>query len=510
MNSPPRLFKKKLLSHVVISALVALPAAAMGVLLSASSGLSAQGTTGTARTDTRDALARFSPGFPSPPGLSAFDTFEGRGDIRFLPKPLKDRLRQISRRPHTYPPITAFSEADEPSQLFGYYLLDTNGFQPNVFTSVVPGINDTAIATAANAANGGLPTIGAVRLTLEPKPGLPTNPDDPGAFIDIFTDFSGLFVINNEAGWYEGWMISDVRVPRVAAPRPNGNAQFGTIAAADLAIIRALGSGNNVPGHFFTFDGNAPHFGGPGDQFPSGPQANTLAHPVSMGTYNAMQQSDVHAYWEFNHGTNWVFPHYELPFTGGVPTTFDGGLQYLATSVIPGSGPEGILNDELPNKLVYGDNPNDPRDPDRNEADNPADLEFRNRFIPSALDQEVLLSALLRRASFHPEIPADTPANIGRRLLLAYAAEIARVDQNNDGVISFEEADLEGTSDGLSNRRLYLRPRDFNRFATTREINDGVLAPRFAPSQRAYVASGHLVLVSPAVAASVPQDADNR
>ncbi|OOO02676.1 MAG: hypothetical protein USCGTAYLOR_01096 [Chromatiales bacterium USCg_Taylor] len=45
-------------------------------------------------------------------------------------------------------------------------------------------------------------------------------------------------------------------------------------------------------------------------------------------------------------------------------------------------------------KLIYGDNPDDPRDPDRGlvseeEPRNPAHLEFRNRFIPSGLDQEV-------------------------------------------------------------------------------------------------------------------------
>jgi hypothetical protein len=53
--------------------------------------------------------------------------------------------------------------------------------------------------TAANCANHGDPTIGSVRLVVEPKPGLPTNPDNPEAFIDIFTDISSLFVINNES-----------------------------------------------------------------------------------------------------------------------------------------------------------------------------------------------------------------------------------------------------------------------------------------------------------------------
>ena len=41
-----------------------------------------------------------------------------------------------------------------------------------------------------------------------------------------------------------------------------------------------------------------------------------------MGAYNALQQSDVHSYWEFNAGTNWVFPHYEVIFTG-VPEDAD-------------------------------------------------------------------------------------------------------------------------------------------------------------------------------------------
>lgn len=45
-----------------------------------------------------------------------FRSLRSRGDIKFLPAPLQ---------PHSYLPLTAFSEADEASQLFGYYLLDT-------------------------------------------------------------------------------------------------------------------------------------------------------------------------------------------------------------------------------------------------------------------------------------------------------------------------------------------------------------------------------------------------
>jgi hypothetical protein len=424
-----------------------------------------------------------------------FRSLRERGDIKFLPAPLQDRLLEVARRPHSYLPLTAFSEADEPSQLFGYYLLDTTGFAPNVFTSIVPGINDNGvIPTGANFANGGLPTVGAVRMTLEPKPGLPTDPDDPRAFIDIFTDISGLFVINNESGWYEGWLMWDLRVPRVAAPLTGGRAPFGTMTPADAAALAARGTGNNVPGNFFTLDGNAPRFSS------AAIPGNTVGFPVSIGTFNAQQQSDVHAYWEFNRGTNWVFPHYELPFTGGFPGTFP-ALQYALQSVIPGSGPNGVQN----TAATHGDDPNNPRDPDRSEPVSSGQTETRNRFIPSGLAAEIFRNVFTRPASFLPGV-----TDIRERLLRAYAIEVARVDQTGDGALSFAEADVEGFSDGLPNKRLYLSPRSFNRLFVTREINDGLLAPRFEPSQRAWVLSGFLTPVQPAVRASVPQDADLR
>jgi hypothetical protein len=229
-----------------------------------------------------------------------------RRDVRSLPLPLKRRLLDLAGRPATYSPLPAFAEASSPSKLFAYFLLDATGFQPNAFTSVIPGVNDQVPPTATGA-NGGLPTIGAVRLVLEPKPGLPTDPNDPEAFIDIFTDISGLFVINNESGWYEGWMIHDLIVPAVAAPRNDGHAQFGTLTQADATALAAVGAGNNVPGHTFTKDGNAPHLPAPGDHFPD-VQTNVVSLFLSMGAYNSLQQSDAHSYWEFNPYTNWVFP----------------------------------------------------------------------------------------------------------------------------------------------------------------------------------------------------------
>jgi len=438
-----------------------------------------------------------------------------REDVRHLPLPLKSTLVRMAGRPHTINPMRAFAEADKPSQLFQYYLLDTQGFQPNLFTAVIPGVNDHAIPTAANAANHQLPTIGAIRVVLEPKPGLPTDPSDPGAFIDIFTDISGLFVINNESGWYEGWMIHDLVVPHVAPPRQDGHAQFGTMTNADAAALAAMGQHRNVPGKFFTTDGYEVRYPGMRDHFPD-KQTNLVGLPLSMGAYNCMQQSDCHAYWEFNEYTDWIFPQYELPSTGGVPGTFAAGKQYDVASLIPGSGPSGVSNNVPGLKQTYGDDPNNPRDPDRGPNASPDDpdrpvtndddqKETRLRFIPSGLANEVMLDVYVRVKSFEPGV-----MDLTRRLNDAYAAEVARIDENHDGVVTFVEADAEDESDGLSNDRLYLPPGSYDRFAVTREINDGLLGPRFAPSQRAYVLSGSLVRVSPSVPASVGRDGDDR
>lgn len=42
-------------------------------------------------------------------------------------------------------------------------------------------------------------SVGAA-MVLEPKPGMPTDPDNRRAFIDVFTYLSGSFVINDESG----------------------------------------------------------------------------------------------------------------------------------------------------------------------------------------------------------------------------------------------------------------------------------------------------------------------
>ena len=458
-----------------------------------------------------------SPCHPNNSATQDMATVATRGDILRLPDALKNRLVELAGRPHSQLPTQAYAEAHgdnppfapKPSQLFQYYLLDTSGFEPNPFTSLIPGVNDTAMLTAAGS-NCGLPTIGAVRVVLEPKPGLPTDPNNVRAFIDIFTDISGLFVINNESGWYEGWMIHDLTVaPINNVPRRDGHAQFGTILKADADLLRAMGSHNNTPGNIFTTDGNSPRFPNPSDHFPN-KQTNVVPIQLSMGAWNTLQQADGHAYWEFNYTTNWIHPLYELPFTGGIPGTFEAGEVSALQSIIPGSGPSGARN----SPFRYGDNPNNqgviqasgPRDPDKFDAEDDRQREFRQRFIPSGLANEIFLDVYERLSSFEPQV-----TNFNKRLFDAYALEVARIDQNGDGVISAAEGDVDTASDGFAdNSRLFIPATQFDRFAVTREINDGLLAPRFAPSQKAWVMSGILVRVNPAVPASEGEDSDDR
>lgn len=449
------------------------------------------------------------PCHPNPHAAADRHALEERGDVENLPRPLKDRLIRLADRPHTALPLQAFAEADQPSQLFQYYLLDTEGFEPNVFTTIIKGVNDTAQLTATGG-DCGLPTVGAVRVVLEPKPGLPTDPNDPRAFIDVFTDIQPLFVINNESGWYEGWMIHDLTVPATAPPRKDGHAQFGTITAQDAEQLKMMGRDHhNVYPAIFTTDGNDVRYPSKSDHFPN-KQSNVVPIQESMGAYNAFQQSDVHSYWEFNYlGTNWIHPLYELPFTGGfpddfgrAPDTFQDGEIGKLQSIVPGSGPRGINNQPS----VVGDNPALPRDPDKFDADVDAQREARQRGIPSGLANEIYLDVYERPVSFEPGVK-----NLQRRLFDAYASEVARVDANHDGIISAAEGDIDTASDGFKdNSRLFLPATAFNRFAVSREINDGLLAPRFAPSQRAWVLSGFRVAVSPSVPASAGRDSDDR
>src|SRR5260370_772469 len=173
-----------------------------------------------------------------------------------------------------------------------------------------------------------------------------------------------------------------------------------------------------------TVDGKARDVSSEADHFPD-KQTNVVPLHVSMGAYNAMQQSDVHSYWEFNYqGTNWVHPLYELPFTGGfpdnlgqAPDAFQDGEIGALQSIVPGPGPGGERN----KPQVVGDNPNLPREPDKFDPDPRFDAQraFRERGGPSGLANEIYLDVYERMASFKPNV-----RDIHQRLFDAYAPEL--------------------------------------------------------------------------------------
>jgi hypothetical protein len=167
-----------------------------------------------------------------------------------------------------------------------------------------------------------------------------------------------------------------------------------------------------------------------------------------------------------------------------------------------------VRADSRQEAVDFGDNPNRPRDPDLFDSEVDSQREFRQRFIPSGVAREVYLNAFERLASFEPH-----ERNLTQRLLRAYKAAIALVDTNGDGIVSAAEGDIDTPNPNCpqgDNTCLFLLPRSFDRFAVTREINDGLLAPRFAPSTRGWVLSGHIVTGFPVIPASEGRDSDDR
>src|SRR5262249_38703190 len=148
----------------------------------------------------------------------------------------------------------------------------------------------------------------------------------------------------------------------------------------------------------------------------------------------------------------------------------NGRLGFLS-SVVPGSGPSGTgptgpgFTGGTHDPLVDGDDPNNPRDPDRLLDTSPDDpdrgmvlnddhKEKRLRFSPSGLPNGILLATFARVTPFE----AGTP--LPQRLFNAYRAEAARVDPggvDGAGTLTAVEVDLEDFSDGgLSNDRLFI------------------------------------------------------
>jgi hypothetical protein len=65
------------------------------------------------------------PCHPNPLAAQDRATVASRGDVVNLPEPLKDRLIRLADRPHSQLPLQIYNEANDKSQLFQYYLLDT-------------------------------------------------------------------------------------------------------------------------------------------------------------------------------------------------------------------------------------------------------------------------------------------------------------------------------------------------------------------------------------------------
>ncbi len=396
------------------------------------------------------------------------------------------RLNRLKLRTHTFPPQRVIASDNQKTEVFQYALLDNENFQPNVFSGHIDGINDTAELTAGNPG-----TIGLARMVVLDKPGVTNDPTDPRAHIGVYVDVSGLKTVKSEAGWYEATLMYTTKIPPVAPPRPNGRAQYGTMTPEDHAFLAAMGDGNNgVVGHVFTATGRAPHYPAYEDVWPFA-MTNLVTFPVTAGTFNALEGDDAHHYFVLRPETSMVFPHQEFPFAGGQLIlhpplgAFDAGTLGQIQSIVPGDGPLGLPDNE---PRFYGDNPNDPRDPDRYIADDPEQREFRLRSVPSGLTEEIHRDVFIRRVSFHPE-----ETNFQTRLYLALAYEYSLVDTDGDGVLTYDEVDIEGTSDGgQSNERLYFPITEFDRFIIQREINDGMIVPRFANSQRAWVINGDM------------------
>jgi hypothetical protein len=104
--------------------------------------------------------------------------------------------------------------------------------------------------------------------------------------------------------------------------------------------------------------------------------------------------------------------------------------------------------------------------------------------------------------------------NLTRRLADGYRAAVALIDTNHDGIVSASEGDIDTENPNCpqgDNTCFFLLPRSFNRFAVTREINDGLLAPRFAPSTRGWALSGTIVTgFAPFAASEGQEDSDDR
>jgi len=177
----------------------------------------------------------------------------------------------------------------------------------------------------------------------------------------MFTDISGLFVINNESGWYEGWMIHGRdRARRGRGLGRTGHAQFGHPPPRPM---RQSSHGSvtttTSPARHSPPDGKDVHLPAATDHWPDR-VSNTVPVQLSLGAYNATQQSDLHSYWELNQYTNWTPADLRTALHRGYPPAPSRTVRSVPD---PRSFLDPAHRDQQTPPQTFGDNPNIPRDP---------------------------------------------------------------------------------------------------------------------------------------------------
>ena len=309
-------------------------------------------------------------------------------------------------------------------------------------------------------------------------------------------------------------MIHDLQVAQVAAARARRPCRSSARSPpTDAKLLAAMGSGNNVPGNIFTIDGNAAALPEPERPLPRQGRPTSCRSSSAWARTTRSSSRDAHNYWEFNYTTNWVHPLYELPFTGGFPTTtYQNGQISVRTRSRSFPAAARAITTAASERAV--DVRRQPR-----PAARPRQVRRRGRRAA-----RVPRSASSRAASrtrpcstsssgWPRSSPSehDLDAAPARRLQgrdRARRSQRRRHHLGRRGRRRHAERQLSARRQRPDLR--ILPPRSYDRFAVTREINDGLLAPRFAPSTRGWVLSGTATTGFGVIAASQGRDSDDR
>ena len=212
-------------------------------------------------------------------------------------------------------------------------------------------------------------------------------------------------------------MIHDLQSLQLSTPRADGHAQFGTITAARCRDPATMGTGNNVPGHIFTVDGNAPHLPSAIDHFPDDRPTSSRFN-CEHGRLQCLQQSGRPCLLGVQlSGTNWIHPLYELPFTGGFPDNFGQAPGRLRRrrdrqAAVDSSwlGPSGVKQPASRSTTRTC-----PRDPDKFDGTIDAQREFRAaHHSRAAWPMRSSSTSTSGWASFEPQVHEPSAAPVRR------------------------------------------------------------------------------------------------